>query len=102
MITKKNPIDMILDPQNNDNVVLYDEKDIGIEFEQVCLVPINNEIYCILKPVNKDIMGLEEDNGLVFQIVPKNQREDVLMFVENAKTVKKVFESYYKLLEEKA
>lgn len=101
MIERRNPIDAILDPNYNGNVVLYDSEDKGIEFEQVCLVPINRQIYCILRPVKKQLMGLGDNEALVFQIIEKTKKEDALIFVNDKTIIDKVFDIYYKLLDNK-
>ena len=45
-------IDILLDENNDENIVLYDEKNQKNEFEQVAVIPLNGKIYAILKPVN--------------------------------------------------
>ena len=95
---KKNPIDAILDPKDNGPVTLYDAHDNGIEFEQICLIPIKKQIYCILRPVEK-MKGLADDEALVFQIHSGEDREDSLILITNQKIIDAVFNEYYKLLE---
>ena len=50
-------IDILLDEDNYDNIILYDENNESNEFEQIALVPFNGKVYAILKPVNcmKDV-----------------------------------------------
>lgn len=99
MNNKKNPIDAILDPKDSSNITLYDEKDNGVEFEQVCLVPLRNQIYCILKPV-KALNGLADDEALVFQIYTDEERRDTLIMITDSKIIDEVFDIYYKLLDQ--
>ena len=92
---EKNPIDVLLDFSDDSNIFLYDEKNNKVEFEQICLVPLQNEIYSILKPVEK-LAGLNSDEALVFKI-DKSDDEDFLTLVSDYKA-DLVFEEYYKLL----
>lgn len=94
---KKNPIDQILDPNDTDPVVLYDDKDNGIEFEQICLVPLKKQLYCILRPT-KPMKGLDADEALVFQIYTDKEREDTLLLITDSKLMDEVFNVYYELL----
>lgn len=100
MNNRKNPIDSILDPNDNGPVTLYDDNDNGIEFKQICLVPIKKQIYCILKPV-KPLEGLDENEALVFQIYTDKEREDTLLLITDQKIIDDVFEVYDKLFEER-
>ena len=93
MNSKRNPIDALLDPNDNAPITLYDENDNGIEFKQICLVPIKNQIYCILKPV-KPLEGLGANEGLVFQIYTDKEREDTLLLITDEKIISDVFDIY--------
>ena len=48
----RNPIEQILDENNMENVVLYDTDNKPIEFEQVAVIPLENDelLYAILIP----------------------------------------------------
>ncbi len=92
-----NEIEKLLDEENQDNLVLYDENNKKTEFEQVAIIPLNEEIYAILKPVD-NIDGVNEDEALVFS-VQEIDEEDCLVVCEDEKIINKVFKEYYKLLE---
>lgn len=98
---KKNmsEIDKIFDEKNLDNVVLYDENNDAVEFEQIAIIAIEDENYAILNPIEK-VEGLEEDEALVFHIVESDNvdEEENLVLVEDDKLIDKVFEGYYELL----
>ncbi len=91
-------IDKILDEECTDNIVLYDENNKETEFEQVALIPKDEKIYVILKPVTK-IEGVADDEALVF-VIDEIEDEDCLIIVDDEKIITEVFEDYYKLLEE--
>ena len=62
-----NVIDRLLDENDEEPVTLYDENDKETEFEQVAIIPLDEKIYVILKPITK-IEGVADDEGLVFVI----------------------------------
>ena len=89
-------IDKLFDEENDENLVLYDEKNRKTEFEQVAIIPEGEEVYAILKPVG-DFTGVEEDEALVFKIQEIDE-ENCLVIVEDEEVVERVFEVYYDLL----
>lgn len=91
-------IEMLLDEKNTDNIVLYDENNKETEFEQVAIIPVDDKIYAILKPVT-EIAGVNEDEALVFAIEELDD-EEVLVIVDDEEIVDKVFNEYYALLKE--
>jgi hypothetical protein len=92
------PVEMLLDPENSDNIVLYDEENRETEFEQVAVIPLYEKIYVILKPVTV-IAGVADDEALVF-VIEEIDDEDTLVIVDDEPVIDAVFEEYYKLLEE--
>ncbi len=91
-------IDKILDEECTENIVLYDENNKETEFEQVALIPKDEKIYVILKPVTK-IEGVADDEALVF-VIDEIEDEDCLVIVDDEQIIIEVFDDYYKLLEE--
>lgn len=67
MEKQKNIMDQILDENNNDNIILYNENGEEVEFEQIAIIPLNDNVYLILKPVVL-FEGMQENEGLVFLI----------------------------------
>ena len=93
---EKSQIELLLDENNTDNLKLYDENNKETEFEQVAVIPLNETIYAILKPVTK-IVGVNDDEALVF-VIEEIDDEDCLVIVDDAKIVDEVFKEYYELL----
>lgn len=91
-------IEKILDEDNDENVILYDNDDNEIEFEQVAIITLDEDIYVILHPVD-ELEGLEDNEALVFKVDEEN-KENGLEIVTNPKIIDKVFDEYYKLIEE--
>ncbi len=88
----------ILDEENNENVILYNQKDEPVEFEQIAIVPLNDKDYVILKPVEV-FDGMKEDEAIVFRF-DETEDGDILNVETDDKTVDEVFNVYYKLLED--
>jgi hypothetical protein len=89
-------VDKLFEADNNENIILYDEDDSKTEFEQVAVVDYKEKYYAILHPVT-EVEGVEEDEAFVFEI---NEDEDCLEIVDDFDLAEKVFEEYYKLLDE--
>ena len=93
-----NVIDRLLDENDEEPVTLYDENDKETEFEQVAIIPLDEKIYVILKPITK-IEGVADDEGLVF-VIEEIDDEDMLVLVADDEIINKVFDVYYQLLKE--
>lgn len=92
-------IDKLFDENNNDNIILYNEKGEATEFEQVALIPIDEQIYAILSLANPtDEIGADE--GIVFRVEEAEDGNNSLKLVTDDETVDKVFEIYESLLDE--
>ena len=98
MEEKKSPIEMLLDDDNTDNLILFDENNRETEFEQIAVIPLDERIYAIPKPVT-EVVGVNDDEALVF-VIEEIDDEDCLVIVDDQKIVDEVFDEYYKLLEE--
>ena len=93
----KDPIDMLLDENNSEPIVLYNEKDEPVAFEQIALIVLQGDPYAILKPVG-EYQGVAEDEALVFLLDEDENGDRMLVVVEDDAVVDAVFEEYYALL----
>ena len=91
-------IDILLDEDNDDNIILYDENNQANEFEQIALIPLNGKIYAILKPVNC-MENVGDDEAVVF-CIEEVEGEYVLIPEQDDAVGEAVFNEYYSLLEE--
>ena len=91
-------IDQIFDPNNCDPIILSNENNEEVVFEQIAVIPLNGEVYVIVKPVNP-MEGVAENEALVFAIVEEDG-EDVLVVEERSEIIDEVFAQYYEMLEE--
>lgn len=101
---EKSPIDQIFDEDDNSPITLYNEKGEKVEFEQIAVIPLEDEkVYAILKPL-KQIEGLGDDEALVFEIVEADENdedgEEGLTLVTDIDVMDKVFAVYNKLMDE--
>ena len=88
-------LEAILDEENSDVIVLQGEKGI-IEFEQIALIPQEEKLYVILKPI-QPMEGLGEDEGLVFFI---NEEKKIFELVADEKIIDDVFDVYFDLVDD--
>ena len=95
---EKDPIEALLDPHNTENIKLYDENDKEVEFEQIALIPLNNSVYVLLKPVDK-MEGVGDDEAVVFELVDDAENGDTLNIVMEEEVVNQVFDEYKKMIE---
>ena len=92
-------LDTLLDEENNDPIILENERGEKIVFEQIAIIPKVEVLYCILKPV-EPIDGLEEDEALVFKILENEEGEASLTLETDEDVIDEVFNVYYDLLDE--
>ena len=85
-------IDILLDENNHDNIFLYDNEDNKYEFEQVALIPLDDKIYVILRPL--DMEGVQEDEDLVFELKPLDEE---IICIDDDEIIDLVFSRYYEL-----
>ena len=92
-------IDKLFDENNNDNIVLYNEKGDATEFEQVAIIPHGGKIYALLSLATPtDEIG--EDEGFVFSIETAEDGKKTLALVTDDAVIDAVFGVYEDLLDE--
>lgn len=92
-------LDVLLDEDNKDPIVLVDENGKQLSFEQIAVIPYNDKIYAVLKPIDK-IDNVADDEAIVFVVVEKEGRPSVLMVETDESVAMSVFDEYYNLLDE--
>ncbi|MBQ6849036.1 MAG: DUF1292 domain-containing protein [Clostridia bacterium] len=92
------PIDALLDENNDDNIVLYDDKDTATEFVQIAVIGLNGKIYPLLQPA-QPMEGLGEDEALVF-VIDEIDGEECLYIETDEAVIDEVFREYFKLLKD--
>lgn len=89
----KNVIDQILDENNSELISIKGNNGEIFKFEQVALIPIDDDLYTILHPIADDVLS---DDVLVFKIVRKNNEAE-LVLEENEDLINEIFDEYYSL-----
>ena len=88
-----NPIDALLDENNQDNIILYNDKDEPVEFIQIAVIPAEERLFVILQPAQL-IEGMGEDEAFAFEIIRKEGEEDSLELVEDQALIDWIFNEY--------
>ena len=88
----KNPIEQILDENNNEDVVLYDPEGKPIIFEQIAVIPLdeNDKLYAILLPTTP-MQGVNEGEAVVFEI---NETTQDISIVRDEDVIDKICKIY--------
>lgn len=91
-------LDILLDEENDSPITMYNEKDEKVLFEQVAVIPMDGKIYAILKPQD-EMEGVANDEALVFYVEEREYGSELIVETDEEKAIK-VFDEYYKLLDE--
>ncbi len=91
-------LDILLDEDNEDPITLYDENDKAIRFDQVAIIPLEEKLYAILKPID-EMENVADDEAIVFVVNEDENGESILEIETDEPTAIKVFDEYYKLLD---
>ena len=97
--TPINPIDALFDENNNDAIILMNEKGEEIAFEQIAIIPISDKVYALLKPI-EPMEGVGEDEGLVFSVEQNEEGLEYLALVIEEDIIDAVFTVYEALVAE--
>lgn len=95
-----NILDILLDEEYSEPITLYNDEDKPVKFEQIAIIPLDDKLYAILKPIDT-LDGVADDEALVFLINDNAENGDAELIVEiDEQVLIKVFDVYYKLLED--
>lgn len=97
MTEEKTIFEILTDEDDAENIVLQDEEGNDVEFEQIATIPIDEDLYCILRPLN--VPDLAEDEAVVF-LLEEDEDSETLSVVEDEEIAERVFAEYYKLCDE--
>ncbi len=91
-------LDILLDEDNEDPITLYDENDKAVRFDQVAIIPMEEKLYAILKPID-EMEGVADDEAIVFFVNEQSEGDATLEIETDEPTAMRVFDEYYKLLD---
>lgn len=94
-----NILDVLLDEKNTAPIYMYNDEGKKIKLEQVAVIPLEEELYCILKPITK-VEGVKDNEAVVFRVVQDGDEEAYLDVEQDELVALKVFNAYYNLIEE--
>lgn len=92
-------LDILLDENNEDPITLYDNEDKKVRFEQVAVIPDDDKIYAILKPID-EMEDVADDEAIVFRADVDDDGFSVLTVETDEEIATRVFDKYYQLLDE--
>jgi len=80
-------LQQLLDENNDDNIFLFDEDGEHVELEQIAVIPFEDELYALLRPLDAD-----EDAAAVFKILTED--EESIESVEDEALSMKILDLY--------
>lgn len=92
-------LDILLDEENESPITLYDENDKAIQFDQVAIIPMEEKLFAILKPID-EMEGVSDDEAIVFRVDEKENGENDLVIETDEALAMRVFDEFYRLLDE--
>lgn len=96
---EKDLFSILMDDDNTDPIVVFGEDGERVEFLQVAVLPHEDCLYCILKPITP-MKDVAEDEAIPFQVVMDEDRRSALDPVTDTKLAMELFDMYYDLIEE--
>lgn len=91
--------DILFDENNFDPIILKDDNGVGYRFDQIAIIPLEDETFVILQPLDK-MDGVSDNEAFVFNIVFDEDDKARLVIVDDNDIGDKVFKEYYRLLDE--
>ncbi len=90
-------LDVLLDEDNVEPLALRDEEGNTLFFEQIAVIPHQDMVYCVLKPLSK-IAGIAENEAVVFYVEEREDAPSALRVCADEATAIAVMKKYYRLL----
>lgn len=91
----------LLDSNNTEPIEFEDATGEIIAFEQVALIPKDDKLYAILKPIDFESFNIKEDEALVYSVeYDMYYYEDYLERVTDEVDIEIIFQMYYDLCDE--
>lgn len=90
-------LDVLLDEDNEDPITLYDENGKAYKFDQVAVIPLDEKLYTILKPIDQ-MEGVADDEAIVFAVNEADGETSLIVEIDESIAMR-VFDEYYKLLD---
>ena len=92
-------LDILLDEENESPITLYNENDKAIRFDQVAIIPMEEKLFAILKPID-EMEDVADDEAIVFRVEEQESGESELVIETDEALALRVFDEFYRLLDE--
>ena len=92
-------LDILLDEENESPITLYNENDKAIRFDQVAIIPMEEKLFAILKPID-EMEDVADDEAIVFRVEEQESGESELVIETDEALAMRVFDEFYRLLDE--
>jgi uncharacterized protein YrzB (UPF0473 family) len=92
-------LDVLLDEENREPISMVNSEGRVVQFEQIAVIPYDNKIYCVLRPLSFE--GVADDEALVFylELSDDGETSKIVLEEDELKAIT-VFEKYYDLVDE--
>ena len=97
MKSEKNPINQMLDPNNTETILLYSDIGKPVEFEQIAVIPFNDKLYAIMRPLDY-MSGVENGEGVLFEI---DETQGDVSVIRDNEIIDEVLKIYKDLINDK-
>ncbi len=88
---------MLLDENCNDPITMTGKDGKTVTFEQVAIIPYENELYALLKPIS-GMEGVPDDEAVLFLFAETEEGEHYLQLVKEQSIKDGVFNIYLDLV----
>lgn len=92
-------LDVLLDADNTAPIYMTDNNGKVLKFDQIAVIPHDDDLYCILKPISK-IDGIGDNEAIVFRVDTDSDGKAGLSIEADEKKAYIIFQKYEKLLTE--
>lgn len=93
-------VEKLLDENNTDPIILYNQDGKEAKFQQVAIIPYNEVVYCLLSP-ESGVEGVSCNEVMVFKLMYDEETEfSYLEYEYEEETFKAVYEQYRSMAEE--
>ena len=96
-LVKTDILDVLLNQENTQNIIMFNNEGEQVEFMQICVVPNGEDLYCILKPTS-EIENIASNEAVVFKVVQNPNEEAYLVPEASQEKSEKIFSEYERLI----
>lgn len=90
---------VLLDDDNKEPIILQSNDGKDIPFEQIAVIPYEEKLFCVLKPLVA-LEGISENDCIIFRVVvsEKEDENSYLVVEESEQVAEAVYEKYIELV----